>query len=395
MKGQSVLICGLGVAGPALAYWLLHHGFQPTLVERAQQLRRGGYIIDFWGLGYDIVERMGLLGRVKAAGYDVQELRLVDESGCRVGGFDARVFQALTQGRFTSLQRGTLSAVLYESIEHRVELIFGDSVKALEDWGDHVQVQFEHGEPRRFDFVVGADGLHSTVRRLAFGPQADFEKYLGYAVAAFSVAGYRPRDEGTYVSHAAPGKTISRFSMREDQTMFLFVAADPTGDAIPLHDIDAQRRYLRMSFADVGWEAPRILDTLSRCDDLYLDRVSQVRMPHWSKGRIALLGDAACAPSLLAGQGSALAIVAAYVLAGELARAHSFTAAFQRYEGLLQGFLRKKQDAAIRFAQSFVPASHLSIAVRNLATKAFRWPAVARFAMGPSLRDRLRLPDYG
>jgi 2-polyprenyl-6-methoxyphenol hydroxylase-like FAD-dependent oxidoreductase len=394
MEPRSVLISGIGVAGPALAHWLLHHGFRPTLVERSPQLRRGGYIIDFWGLGYDLVQRMGLLEQVRAAGYQVEEVRLVDRGGRRVGGFDAEVFRAATAGRFTSLMRGELSAILYGAIEQRAEVLFGDSIASLHDDGDSVLVHFEQAGSRRFDLVIGADGLHSTVRRLVFGPQGQFERFLGYTVAAFSVSGYVPRDENIYVSHAVPGKTVSRFSMRADRTMFLLVVTDSTAQGVSPFDSEAQRAYLREQFSNVGWEAPQILDALSRSDDLYLDRVSQVRMPRWSMGRVALLGDAAFAPSLLAGQGSALAIIAAYVLAGELARANSVGAAFQRYEWLLQGFLQKKQDAALRFAQSFVPASQLAIRVRNWVTKALAVPVVARLAMGSSLLDRLQLPDY-
>jgi 2-polyprenyl-6-methoxyphenol hydroxylase-like FAD-dependent oxidoreductase len=231
------------------------------------------------------------------------------------------------------------------------------------------------------------------VRRLTFGPQVQFEQFLGYTVAAFSVSGYAPRDENIYMSHAVPGRTISRFSMREDRTMFLLVVTDPHGVAIS--DAEAQRAYLRDHFSNVGWECPQILAALSRSDDLYFDRVSQVRMQRWSRGRVALVGDAAFAPSLLAGQGSALAIIAAHVLAGELARANSVPAAFQRYEWVLQDFLKKKQDAALRFAQSFVPASQLAIGIRNLVTRALNVPFVARLALGASLLDRLQLPDYG
>jgi 2-polyprenyl-6-methoxyphenol hydroxylase-like FAD-dependent oxidoreductase len=395
MQPQSVLISGVGVAGPALAHWLLHHGFRPTLVERSPELRRGGYILDFWGLGYDLVERMGLLEQVRASGYQVDEVRLVDRQGRRVGGFDAEVFRAATGGRFTSLRRGELSAILYGSIEQRAEVLFGETITALNDDGDSVLVHLERSGARRFDLVIGADGLHSTVRRLVFGPQTQFEKFLGYTVAAFSLSGYAPRDENVYVSHAVPGKTISRFSMRDDRTMFLFVLTDSTAHGVAFSDPDVQQAYLREHFSNVGWECPQILAALPESHDLYLDRVSQVRMSGWSRGRVALVGDAAFAPSLLAGQGSALAIIAAYVLAGELARANSVAAAFQRYERLLQGFLQKKQDAALSFAQSFVPASQMAIHIRNLVTRALRVPLVARLAMGASLLDRLQLPDYG
>lgn len=394
MAPRTALISGLGVAGPALAYWLLRRGWQPTLIERAAEPRQGGYIIDVWGMGYELLERMGLIEPVLAAGYQLREVRLVDRLGHRVGGFDADVFRRATRGRFTSVPRGALSAVLSGAIAERAEVSFGNAITALEDQNDAVVVGFEHGPSRRFDLVVGADGLHSGVRRLGFGHESIYEKFLGYTVAAFSSAGYRPRDEGAYVTHAVPGRTMSRFSLRDDRTLFLLLMNDPQAPRLDALEPAAQRAYLRQQFANVAWERPRILAALEHCDDLYLDRVSQIRMERWCKGRVALLGDAAFAPSLLAGQGSALAIIAAYVLAGELGAAQSVASALERYQTLLQGFLARKQRAAVRFARSFVPQSERAISLRNLLTHLFKLPLVARLAIGPTLVDPIQLPRY-
>ncbi len=394
MAGKTVLISGIGVAGPALAHWLLRAGFEPTLVERAPQAPTHGYVIDFWGLGYDIVERMGLLPEVLRAGYHVREVRLVDRDGRRTGGFDADVFRSATRGRYTSLARGDLSDILFRAIEGRAEALFGNSIVALEEDRDGVLVRFQHGAPRRFDLVVGADGLHSAVRELAMGPESRFERFLGYTVAAFEASGYRPRDEGVYIAHSVPGRQLARFSMSEDRTMFLFVVAEKDGQAAEPSDSGARKVYLRDRFADMGWESHSALEALDRCDALYFDRVSQIRMESWSKGRIGLVGDAAFAPSLLAGQGSALAIIGAYVLAGELARAARVEDAFRRYEELLRPFIQHKQKAAERFAGSFAPRTRLGIFARNQITKALSIPWLARLALGSSLVDRIELPDY-
>ena len=394
MTGKSVLISGLGIAGPALAHWLLRYGFSPTLVERAPAPRAEGYVIDFWGVGYDIVDEMGLLPEVLAAGYQLRELRLVGSRGERVGGFDAGVFGKATNGRYTSLPRGALSAILYRSIAQRVETLFGNSIIALEQDSDGVLAHFERESPRRFDLVVGADGLHSAVRKLVFGEEPAFERSLGYTVAAFETVGYRPRDEDVYVSHAAPGRQVARFSMRDDRTMFLLVVADPQAQAVDPGDTAANRRYIHERFASVQWECPQILAEMDRCDEVYFDRVSQIRMDRWSKGRVALVGDAAFAPSLLAGQGSALAIIGAYVLAGELSRAARPEDAFAAYEATLRPFLVQKQDAAERFASSFAPATQLGISLRNLITKAMGFAPVAKLAIGTTLRDDIELPNY-
>lgn len=394
MRSASILISGIGIAGPALAYWLQRFGFAPTLVERAPQLRSEGYIIDFWGAGYDLTERMGLLPAILAAGYSVEEVRFVDARGRRAGGFDADVLREATFGRYTSLARGDLSAILYAALDGRAETIFGDSITALEQTADSVQVRFEHSAPRRFDLVIGADGLHGAVRALAFGPEARFERFLGYVVAAFEVEGYAPRDPDVYLGHADPGRQVTRFTLRGDRTMFLLVATEDAGRVFDPHDTQAHRQYLRDRFAGMGWECPQILDAMQRCDSLYFDRVSQIRMDHWSSGRIALLGDAAYAPSLLAGQGSALAIIGAYVLAGELARANRPEQAFAAYERLLHPFMRDKQVAAEGFAGAFTPRTRLGLFVRNQVTRAFALPFAATLFMRSSLVDRIDLPDY-
>ncbi|HTV24698.1 MAG TPA: FAD-binding domain [Polyangiaceae bacterium] len=390
----SVLISGAGIAGPALAFWLLRHGLSPTLVERAPRPRRGGYIIDCWGVGYDIVEKMGLLPAVLAAGYQLREVRVVNSRGRRVSSMDAAVFRAATVGRYTSIPRGELARILYESLDGRAEVIFGDSISALEPADDGVCVHFEGERSRRFDLVVGADGLHSAVRRLAWGAEQRYEKFLGYNVAAFSLLGYRPREEGVYVAYARPGRQIARFALRGDRTMFLCVVADGSGEAIDAHDPRAIEDYLSRHFAGAGWECDAILRQFATSDDPYLDRVSQIRMPQWSKGCIALLGDAAYAPSLLAGQGAALAIIGAYVLAGELARDDGVKRALARYESELHSFMLKKQMAAQGVAGSFAPKTRLGVILRNQMLRAFALPGVAQLVLRSNLLDRIQLRDY-
>ena len=339
---------------------------------------------------------MGLLPELLRQGYDIRELRLVDTYGHRVGGFRADVFRELTFGRYTTVARSDLARLIYRSVEDRCESIFGDSVKVIEQDGEGVRVAFEHMPERRFDIVIGADGLHSPVRRLVFGAEDRFEKYLGYCVAAFEVEGYRPRDELVYVSYAIPNKQVARFSMRGDRTLFLFVFASERPPTIDAHGTQAFKRVLQSEFADAGWECPQILSALETCDEIYFDRVSQIRMDSWSAGRVALVGDAAFCPSLLAGQGSALAMTAAYVLAGELGRAREDPElAFRRYEQLLRAPILAKQVAAEKFAAGFVPRSALGLFIRNQITKAFSIPLVAKLAMGRSLIDRIAVPDYG
>lgn len=387
---MRIIINGIGVAGPALAYWLTKSGHDVLLVEEAPHLRPGGYIIDFWGLGYDIAERMGLIGDIRALGYQVREVRLVDRTGRKRGGFDVDVFRRMTNDRFTSVRRSDVSATIYRAIETKVETLLGDSVASIEDDGHRVRVGFDHAPAREVDLVIGADGLHSRVRRLVFGPDADFETSLGYHVAAFEADGYRPREELVYVSHAQPGRQISRFSMRDDKTLFLFIFRDEivTGTGDP-------KSVLRRVFAGTGWEWPRIEAEIERAPDIYFDSVSQIRMDRWTKGRVALLGDAAACVSLMAGEGTGLAIAEAYVLAGELhACGGDFATAFAQYEQRLMPFLRNKQQSAERFASAFAPKTWLGIAFRDLVTRVLRVPLVGDLAIGRDLRDDIVLPHY-
>ena len=392
---MKIAINGVGIAGPTLAWWLLENGHEPLLVEEAPRLRSGGYVIDFWGLGYDIAEKMGLIPRLRELGYQVEEVRLVDGDGEKVGGFSADVFARMTEGRFTSLRRSDLAATIYGAVEGRVETIFGDTISAIDDTPDGVHVSFEQAPARDVDLVIGADGLHSRVRSLAFGPEKDYEKFLGYRVAAFSAKGYRPRDELVYVSHARPGRQIARFSMRDDRTLFLFVFREEgPGGEIP-HGDEAKKAVVKWVFGNDGWECPQILEAMEDAEDIYFDRVSQIRMPRWTKGRVALVGDAAACVSLLAGEGTGLAMAEAYTLAGELKRANGdFAAAFSGYEKRLMPFLAEKQESAAKFASAFAPETNVGIIFRNLVTRAMGIPAVANYFVGRDLKDDIDLPDY-
>ncbi|MGH7653156.1 MAG: FAD-binding domain [Gemmatimonadaceae bacterium] len=387
---MRIVINGIGVAGAALGYWLSRSGHDVLLVEQAPQLRTGGYIIDFWGLGYEVVERMGLIGEIRRLGYQVREVRIVNRSGRKRSGFKTDVFDRTTGGRFTSVRRSDLAATMFHAIEGKVETIFGDSVASVEDTGDRVRVSFDHAAPREVDLVIGADGLHSRVRRLVFGADAEFETALDYHVAAFQAEGYRPRDELVYMSHSLPGRQISRFSMRNDETMFLFVFRDEymTADEEP-------KSILRRAFGGAGWEWPQIDAALERATDIYFDGVTQIRMNRWSKGRVALIGDAAACVSLMAGEGTGLAIAEAYVLAGELhACGGDFATAFTRYEQRLMPFLRQKQLGAAKFAASFAPKTSFGLFVRDLVTQVMRVPFVADFAVSRLLKDDITLPEY-
>lgn len=340
---------------------------------------------------------MGILPEVRRKGYRLKELKVVDRNGNRIAGFPVDAFFRATKDRYVSLPRTDLANAIFATIQDRVETIFGDTVEHIEQTDRSVRVTLKSGEVREFDLVVGADGLHSRIRELAFGSESEFEKYLGFKVAAFIADHYRPRDEPAYVMFTEVGQQVGRFSLRDDRSMFHFTFSDEDPE-IPTSLTD-QKAMLRRRFGNSGWECAQILDALDASNDLYFDRASQIRMGgsggSWSEGRVTLVGDAAFCVSLLAGQGCALAMMAAYVLAGELKHCHGdYGEAFRRYQDLFGPFVLKKQNSALRLAGSFAPKSKVTLLIRNQIFNLMRIPWVVDLALGNGLADRIALPNY-
>jgi 2-polyprenyl-6-methoxyphenol hydroxylase-like FAD-dependent oxidoreductase len=387
---MQVAISGAGVAGAALAHWLYRTGHLPTLIEKAPKFRTGGYMIDFWGVGYRVAKRMGIEDPINAAGYQIEYLRSVGSGGEVKADVDVNVFRRMIGNDFTSLPRGDLAAAIYATIEDKVETIFGDSIATVVEHSDGVRLTFEKRAPRDFDLLIGADGLHSNVRGLVFGPEREFERYLGCKVAACVVDGYRPRDELIYVTYSTPGRQLARFALRGERTMFLFIFRAEHDNAGV-----APKEQLRNEFGDVDWESRQILAALDDVDDLYFDVVSQIRMERWSHDRVLLIGDAAGCISLLGGEGTGLAITEAYVLAGELARAGTdHRAAFDAYEARLRPFIVSKQAGAVRYIPFFATRTRLGLWFRTVAMRTMNFGPLATLFAG-SVRDDIELPDYG
>jgi 2-polyprenyl-6-methoxyphenol hydroxylase-like FAD-dependent oxidoreductase len=395
VRQKSVLISGAGIAGPALAYWLWHRGFEPVLIERADQFREGGYMIDFWGVGFDVAERMNLIPHLRDVGYLIDHVKFVNEDGQTRSSFRAEILRPALGNRFFSLPRGNLAKAIFDLVADKIETIFGDSVTAIHEDPAGVDVQFEHGQSRRFDFVAGCDGLHSGVRQIVWGAEKEFEKYLGYYCASFLTTNYPHREEQAYTSYAEPGRQISRYALRGDCTVFLLILARQQALARSLDQAIAKKMLVER-FADDRWsEVAEILKRLEACDDLYFDSVSQIQMPAWSKGRIVLVGDAAFCPSLLAGEGAGFALAGAYLLAGELQRASGdHIAAYRAYELRFRPFIERKQKAAQQFASSFTPKTRLGLFVRDLVLRLTAFSPVSNWLMRRFVTDQFELPDY-
>src|SRR4051794_21903124 len=341
MTTRSVLISGAGIAGPALASWLTRRGIAVTVVERALAPRPGGQAVDLRGAGRTVADRMGLLGEIRAVSLEQKGIAWVRADGSIAARMPVDAFGG--EGIVSEIEvlRGDLADVLHRATVSSTEYVFGDSITGLDDDGDGVTVTFEHAPPRRFDLVVGADGSHSVVRALAFGPEADCTEPLGCYTTWFTTPAELDLD-GWFLMHNAPGGLVASVRpgrLPGEHKVGLSFRSGPL--AYDRTDVAAQKSLVAERFAGAGWEVPRLIAAMEAAPDFVLDSMAQVRLPTWSRGRVVLIGDAAWSPTPLTGLGTTLALVGAYVLAGELAVADGDQAvAFRRLEEVLRAYVQ-------------------------------------------------------
>jgi 2-polyprenyl-6-methoxyphenol hydroxylase-like FAD-dependent oxidoreductase len=383
-------INGVGIAGPTLAYWLREYGHEPVLFEQADRLRTEGYVVDFWGLGYNVAERMGIIDDLRAKATEQERLSFVDGHGKEVAHLDTGKVRQQWNGRFITVPRGAICQAVFDACGD-VRAEFGVHIVGIEERADGVEAILSDGRRERFDAIVGADGLHSATRELVFGPSNQFERFLDAYVAAYRAPDYAHVHPGWYVAHSIANRWAARIQRFDGVTIILLVFRAGLLDHEPGHD--EVKAALRHVYDGMGWEVPEMLGHL---DDgpVYFDRVSQIRMPAWSRGHVTLVGDAAACPSLLAGEGTGLAMTEAYVLAGELHAAHGDVAlAFRRYEEKLGAFVAGEQKGALVFRSFFVPSSRLGVAARNLITRLAALPGLTRVVAGRTVPPFV-LEDY-
>lgn len=357
----TVLISGAGVAGPMLGWWLKRYGFSPTIVEKAPELRKGGHSVDLWGSAAEVMERMGVLPALEA-------VRTRNDRGVTLAPGRAPVEIDLGRlgvelaDRHVEIMRGELVSILHDAGKADIDYVFGDSIASLDERDDGVGVTFESGRSREFALVVGADGQHSRVRQLAFGPEADFSRYIGGYVCGCTIPNVLGLD-GAIHRYVAPGRTIAVFPIRQSGDLgvaFLFRRSEP----FDLHhdDVEGQKRVLRDLFANNGWEAPRLLNCLDQARDFYFESFTQIRMQSWTKDRIALVGDAGYGPGPAVGGGTSLAVVGACILAGELAEAAGdIPAGLRNYEAALRDVVTDSRRIGPALVKSLIPSSDLAI----------------------------------
>lgn len=381
MHNKNVLISGAGIAGPALAYWLRRYGFQPTVVERAPALREGGQAVDFRGTAHlTVLRRMGILDEVRRQQTERTRMVVIDAAGRPQVSLPAEF-----AGGEVEILRGDLARILHDRTSDSTEYVFGDWITSLTESADGVRVTFDRAEPRTFDLVVGADGLHSGVRALTFGDEAKFRRFLGHYVAGFSV----PEDlrtPGEIRMYSEPGRMVSPGFV---------VFASPELD-YDRHDIAQQKKLVADTCRGMGWRAPEILEAMWAAPDFYFDPIAQIHLDRFTKGRVALLGDAGYGATL-GGLGSGQALVAAYVLAGELAAADGdHRTAFPRYEHQIKDFARGCQQIAGNAGPFMAPATPAKIWQRNLMYRVLSLPGMAKpmSKLTTKAANAIRLADY-
>lgn len=396
---RSILISGASVAGPTAAFWLKRYGLDVTVVERAPEVRGGGYPIDIRGTAIDVIDRMGLSEELRHFHIELSKITFLDHAGQEVAAMRPDGLTGGEISRDMEVARGDLTAVLFKaSAASGVDYSFNDSIASLHQGEEGVDVEFASGTKATFDLVIAADGLHSSTRHLVLGSEAPFHRYMGYCFTGFTFPN-RFRLKHEIVNFNIPGRSIALYAPDAGPTLHAIMAfeqSDPPFDRRPSRD--EQRALTADKFKGCGWETSSLIEDMLKADDLFFDMVSQIRLPNWSKGRVAMVGDSAHAPSFLSGQGTSLALVSAYVLAGEIARHADPADAFASYERICRPFIEANQALADRGAAVFLPATQEALTARNTALA--RKSSSAESSAAASASDfsqaynALRLPDY-
>ncbi|GGA51292.1 FAD-binding monooxygenase [Nitratireductor aestuarii] len=381
---QTALISGAGIAGLVLGWWLRRSGVKPTIVELAPEIRKGGHPVDLWGSAVEVVDRMGLLPELQAAGTH-NDRGVMITPGRPPLHMDLRRLEIGFADRHLEIMRGELVNALYRAVAGDVEFMFGNSISKLEEREDKVQVEFTSGTDREFSFVVGADGQHSNTRHLAFGKEAEFTNYIGGYICGYTIPNTMGLKNAIH-RYVVPDKTVAVFPIRQSNELgvgFLFRSRDP----INLHhrDTDGHKRLVRDRFKEDEWLVPQLLAGMDGAQDFYFEPFSQILMGGWVKSRIALVGDAGFGPSPAVGGGTSLAVVSAYMLARQIANAaddpaHALTA----YERDVLPIVEKSRQIGPVLVKSLIPTSRLSIALSFLS-------APILMALPRAIRGRLPL----
>lgn len=360
---MKILISGGGIAGLTLAYWLHKAGFTPVVVEQADGLRHDGYGVDFYSTGYDVAERMHIVDDLRPQQIRAEYLAYLNEHGEPAAKLPLDAMRRALDGKYMALMHYTLEDELFRAVQNNVEVRFNTTITALEQTADDVTATFNDGRQESFALLVGADGIHSNVRRLVFGPEEKFARFMGYYTAAYKVRSHYDADDA-WLNYSEPDRQVGIYPSEkpgEWVTLFIFKAQDQG------HIPHAQRlAKLQQVYAGMGWITEQLLNDIQDPDDIFMDTVTQIVMPQWSEGRVVLVGDACGCMTLVSGQGVSMAMGGAYILTEELAQNTSYARAFLNYEHRLRPEVELRQRKAYDFAKTFVPGSKLGLKAQQV-----------------------------
>lgn len=376
---------GASIAGPSIAYWLDKYGFEPTLIEKSPEPRKGGYAIDIRGKAVEVVKMMGLYESICASRTTLQSGQYVDQDG-NVLHEEFGEQCGFREGDDVEINRNELSNILRDAVPH-VPIKYGLSIKALNQRLDHVEVEFSDGSRDNFHLIIGSDGLHSSVRSMVFNANEYVLSDLGFYLAVFCAPNYLNLNHSG-VFYECDGKELSVVSDKDpSMALFWFMVRTQT-QLQNMKQRHVQKAFIHEQCEGIGWESEKILTLLDTVDDLYFDSITQVKMDRWSKGRIVLLGDSGYCASPLSGQGTSLALIGAYILAGELKKAEGdYETAFERYQRLLTSFVNANQSFAVWASEKYLAskekeeggAEHMHVQVMEKMAQ---------------VKNAIQLPDY-
>ena len=391
---QRVLVTGGSVSANALAWWLLKGGFEVVVVEKAREFRDGGQSIDLRGAGRVVAERMGIDAEIDRNGTNETAWTFVDEDGDEAAAF--RLADVGGGGPTAQLEilRGDLARIMFEKIKDRVDYRFGDYVEALDDRGGQVVARFHSGKEETFDLVLVAEGVGSTTRELVFKGE-NHPRWMDMTIAYFTI----PRGEGDGTDarwyNAPGGRCIFLRPDPHGGTRAVLMIREEARESRDLSD-DEAKSWLKERFTDAGWEAKRVLAGLDQADDLYFEELRQVKMDRWSSGRIALTGDAAWCATPISGIGTTLAVVGAYVLAGELAKTDDYAAAFREYERIMRPFIDEGQGVSKANQFWTHPRTRFGIATQHAVLGVLSKPIIRDIFLKIGMHEssKIELPEY-
>jgi len=371
---MNILISGAGIAGLTAAYWLHQSGHICTVIEQSPTIRTEGYMIDFGGSGWDVAHQMGLIPELESRQHHVNEIHYIKPDGTIATTIDIKALYdiAAVAGKFLVLNRRDVVEALYQHVRDYTKIDFDMSIRSIKQTSDTTHVTFSNGSSEMYDLVIGADGIHSNVRKIVFGEEQQFTKYLGYHFSIFIIPALKPIPDG-YNMYLEPGIQISIYPIKNDQWM-IFVTIKNEDPTIPIH---AERNaYLKNRLKTMGWISADIGEAITDETYIFYDTITQIVNPVWSKNRVVLIGDAAHCPTLVSGQGASMAMAGAYFLNQSLSKNDTLTDALLDYDAVLRPHIDRIQQKAKTFAPNFVPSSQWRIYMVQWITRLISLPIV-------------------